>query len=161
MIFRQAQPGERELLFREGYKEWPKNRTYEQYCADNAKEDAYGTRFILEDNGEIISSLILLTLKDVAGRKAYGIGSVLTPKPHAGKGYATELLNTCLRREVPEGAFLFLFSDINPDFYKRLNFRVLPSPYQRYEKSPCMVYCTDNNWSALLNSPSESLPSYF
>jgi hypothetical protein len=161
MAFRQALACERELLFSEGYKEWPKNRTYEQYCADNAKEDATGTRFVLELGGELVSSLILLTLKDIAGKKAFGIGSVLTPKIHGGKGNATALLSHCIRQEVPEDSYLFLFSDINPDFYTRFNFRALPSEFQRYEKSTCMVYCTVGNWDELLRYLPESLPNYF
>ena len=161
MVFRQALSCERELLFSDGYKEWRKNRSFEQYCADNAKEDAYGTRFVLELDGEIVSSLILLTLKDIAGKKAFGIGSVLTPKIHSGKGYATELLNNCIKQKADADSFLFLFSDIAPDFYKRFCFRVLPSEFQKYEKSVCMVYCNDDSWNELLNCPPDSIPNYF
>ena len=47
MIFREALPQEINFIFSEGYKEWSKNRTFEQYCTDNAKEDVYGTRICL------------------------------------------------------------------------------------------------------------------
>ena len=161
MLFRQALAGEREALFREGYREWPKGRTFAQYRADNAKEDAYGTRFVLEVGGELVSSLILLTLKDLAGKKAYGIGSVLTPKVHSGKGYATRLIRDCMEQAVPGDAFLSLFSDIDPGFYKRFGFRALPAELQRYEKSTFMVHCTDGNWNALKSCPPDAFPDYF
>ncbi len=160
MIFRQALPQEINFIFSEGYKEWRKNRTFEQYCSDNAKEDVYGTRYVLDVDNEIVSSLIILKLKDIAGKKAYGIGSVLTPKIHAGKGYALELLKKSLQKEK-EDSFIFLFSDINPQFYKRFNFKILPSKFQRYEKSACMVYCNDVNWNELLNCSLDAIPNYF
>ena len=160
MIFRQALPQEINLIFSEGYKEWSKNRTFEQYCSDNAKEDVYGTRYVLDVDNEIVSSLIILKLKDVVGKKAYGIGSVLTPKIYAGQGYATELLKNCIQKEK-EASFIFLFSDINPEFYKRFNFKILPSQFQRYPKSLCMVYCNDVSWNELLNCSIDSIPSYF
>ncbi len=161
MLFRQALPQERDLIFSEGYKEWRKNRTLEQYCADNAKEDAYGTRYVLDVNNEIVSSLIILRLADIVGKRVYGIGSVLTPKVHAGKGYATELLKNCIRQHDDEDSFVFLFSDINPDFYERLRFRILPSDFQKYEKSVCMVYCKEDSWTALLKCSIDAIPNYF
>ncbi|SDH49385.1 GNAT family N-acetyltransferase [Desulfosporosinus hippei] len=160
MIFRQALPQEINHIFNEGFKEWSKNRTFEQYCSDNAKEDVYGTRYVLDVDNEIVSSLILLKLKDIAGRKAFGIGSVLTPKIHAGNGYATQLLKSCIQKEK-EDCFFFLFSDINPEFYIKFNFKILPLKFQRYEKSVCMVYCNDVNWNELLNCSVDSIPNYF
>ena len=85
MIYRQALPQEINFIFSEGYKEWSKNRTFEQYCSDNAKEDVY----------------------------------------------------------------------------KRFNFKILPSKFQRYEKSVCMVYCDDLSWNELLNCSINSIPNYF
>ncbi|MCO5385207.1 MAG: hypothetical protein NHB14_04950 [Desulfosporosinus sp.] len=74
MIFRQALPQEINFIFSEGYKEWRKNRTFEQYCSDNAKEDVYGTRYVLDVDNEIVSSLIILKLKDIAGKKHMVLG---------------------------------------------------------------------------------------
>ncbi|AFQ45349.1 GNAT family N-acetyltransferase [Desulfosporosinus meridiei] len=160
MIFRQALPQEINYIFSEGFKEWSKNRTFEQYCRDNAKEDVYGTRYVLDVDNEIVSSLILLKLKDIAGKRAFGIGSVLTPKIHAGQGYASKLLINCIQKEKDD-CFVFLFSDINPEFYERLSFKILPSKFQRYEKSVCMVYCNDANWNELLNCSLDAIPNYF
>lgn len=161
MIFRQATPQELDVIFGEGYKEWHKNRTFEQYCTDNAKEDAYGTRLVIDVNNEIVSSLILLKLNDIIGKKVYGIGSVLTSKIHVGKGYATTLLNSCIIQKDNDDSLIFLFSDINPDFYKRFNFKILPPKFQKYKKSVCMVHCNDNSWNELQNCSIASIPDYF
>ncbi len=161
MIFRQVRPEERQLLFEEGYKEWPKNRTFEQYCIDNGKEDAYGIRYVLEVDNEIVSSLILLKLKDINGKKAFGIGSVLTPKKYSGKGYATRLLNECIKLAFDNDSIIFLFSDINPEFYERVDFKRLPQHMQKYEKSVCMAYCKNTVWDELINSSINNLPDYF
>lgn len=161
MLFRQALKEETMSLFEEGYKEWQKGRTFEQYCADNGKEDAYGTRYVVEDGGVAVSSLILLRLKEMKNKKAYGIGSVLTPKIYAGKGYASFLLKNCIKLIEDEDCLLFLFSDIDPKFYEKFKFRALPASLQKYKKSVFMVYCSDESFEALSTCAIESLPDYF
>ncbi|AFA48375.1 GNAT family N-acetyltransferase [Acetobacterium woodii] len=161
ITFRPAKLQEREILFREGYREWPKNRTFEEYCSDNAKEDEYGIRYIMAIDDEILSSVILLELKSIMGKKVYGIGSVLTPQNHTGKGYATTLLRKCLQQIENNDPLIFLYSDINPAFYQRLSFRILPLEFQKVKKSTCMVRCRDENWEALLKSSVALIPDYF
>lgn len=161
MTFRQAQPYERDIIFREGYKVWSKNRTFEQYCTDNAREDSYGTRYLLDIDGRIVSSLILLRLGDVGGRKVRGIGSVLTPKVESGKGYATELMKNTVKTALNEASCILLFSDISPDFYKRFGFRILPAGLQKCPKSTCMAYCSEECWDELVSGSSYALPDYF
>ena len=160
MIFRQARSNETAGLFEEGYKVWSKNRTFEQYCADNSKEDALGTRHVIESGGEIVSSIILLKLKDFRGNKVHGIGSVLTPEKHAGKGYATMLIKHCLNT-VSKDALIFLYSDINPQFYARFGFRALPSRFQKKDNSVCMLRCNGDIWKDLLATSVAHIPNYF
>ena len=160
MLFRQAQAYEIPGLFKEGYKEWSKKRTFRQYCIDNGKEDAFGTRYVIEVQGEIVSSAILLKLADIGGRHAYGIGSVLTPRPHAGRGYATELLKRMIER-AETGSYIFLFSDINPGFYTRFGFRELPQELQKAGQSVCMVLCDDDAWRSLTEGKARAIPDYF
>jgi hypothetical protein len=161
MTFRQSSPGEIDQLLREGYKVWSKNRTFEEYCTDNSKEDAYGIRYVIEDDGVVISSLILLNLKEINGKKVYGIGSVLTPSIYKYKGYATELLKSCINQINGKNALIFLHSEINPSFYERFHFRQLPLNLQKNAGSTCMVLCDDNIWNALLNSRTDLIPDYF
>ena len=161
MLFRQAKQEEISELFREGYLAWPRNRTFDQYCNDNSKEDAYGTRYVIEEHGEIVSSLILQNLNSINGWKVYGIGSVLTPSTHKHKGYATELLKCCLEQSIDKGDMIFLYSEIAPSFYERFHFRVLPENLQKDQESICMVQCEDEIWKELLRMPVEMLPDHF
>lgn len=161
MLFRHAKQEEIPLLFHQGYQEWSKNRTFEQYCIDNSKEDTVGTRYVLENHGEIVCSTIVIRLETINCRQVLGIGSVLTPQNHRGNNYAAELLRNCINLVYDRSNLIFLYSDIKPSFYERMNFRMLPTSLQRYEKSLCMVFCHDKVWSELLNLTIESIPSYF
>ena len=160
MQFRQAEPEETAVLFRAGYKVWSRGRSLEQYCLDNGREDAYGTRYVIEAAGEIVSSAILLRLARLADKKTYGIGSVLTPPDFAGRGYATRLLIACLELVDREDAIVFLYSDIGPAFYARFGFRPLPDAFQRYH-STFMVRCPEAIWTQLILMLPQSLPDYF
>lgn len=161
MIFRKARPEERELLFRDGYQVWHKNRTFEEYCADNEKDDAHGTRYVLEDGGKIVSSNVILELKPVCGHRAYGIGSVLTFPGHRHSGYATALLENGLRQIDSKNSYVFLHSEVPPAFYGRFGFRRLPADAQKYSASVLMVLCGGILWEELLASPREGLPGHF
>ncbi len=161
MYFRPAEQEEFPDILRDGYAAWPKGRTFEQYCADNRKEDAYGTRYILEDSENIVSSLILLRLPAEEPVRRYGIGSVITPPDHRGKGYASILLENCLRLAEPETDIVLLYSDINPAFYGRIGFRALPEALQKKAGSVCMAYCGERLWQDLIAGPPESIPDYF
>jgi RimJ/RimL family protein N-acetyltransferase len=161
MIFRQSKHEEVDELFKEAYKVWSKNRTFQQYCIDNSKEDAYGTRYVIEDMKEIVSSLILLNLDSIKGRKVYGIGSVLTSPKHKGKGYATELLKRTISTVNDGVAVIFLYSELEPSFYERFHFRVLPRNLQKDKESICMVLCDDMMWKELQSSSIEQIPDHF
>lgn len=161
MVFRQAKQDEIDQLLSEGYKVWSKSRTFEQYCAENRKEDAYGTRYVIEDNGDIVSSLILLNLKSINSKIVYGIGSVLTPHTYKHKGYATELLKSCILQINIDVSLVFLYSEIDPAFYGRYNFRILPPNLQKDADSICMVLCDDDSWQILINGGIELIPDHF
>ncbi len=161
MNIRKAKPEERELLFKEAYKMWSKNRTFEQYCADNGKEDAYGTRYVIEHEGELVSSLILLNLKELYGCKVYGFGSVFTLPAHTGNGYATKLLKYCIEEITGENKIMLLYSKINPEFYEKLNFRILPPHLQKDKKAICMALCGEAVWSQLVDTSIGLIPDYF
>lgn len=161
MLFRQAAKEEIPFLFQEGYKEWRKNRTFEQYCLDNSKDDAIGTRYVMEENGQIVSSAVLLRLKSIPGKNVYGLGSILTSKIHRGKGYGIELIKKCMRLIPDDNTIIFLYSDINPAYYEKFGFQILPKELQKYEKSVCMAYCNEWVWNELINADADSIPNYF
>lgn len=161
MVIREVKQKEIKPLLEAGYKIWHKGRTFEEYYKDNKEEDAHGTRYVLEENGSMVSSLILLRIGKLFGCNAYGIGSVLTDKAHNGRGYATSLINFCIGKLHKEDYILFLYSEIEPAFYERFHFRVLPERLQKKEGSFCMVSCTEKVWEDILQAGIESIPDYF
>ncbi len=160
-IFREAKINERMELFEHGFREWSKKRTFEKYCEDNAKEDAYGTRYVIEEDGRIVSSLILLHLSPIAGRQVFGIGSVVTPKDYTHKGYASYLLSECLRQHIQDDDVVFLYSDVIASFYERYGFRVLPMKLQREQDSIGMVLCDDSFLELLVKEGIDVIPEHF
>lgn len=161
MIFRQAAKEERPFLFQEGYKEWSKARTFEQYCIDNSKDDAIGTRYVIEEHGQVVCSAVLLQLKSIKGIAVYGLGSILTSQNHRGKGYGIELVKSCMKLVSDSNTIIFLYSDINPSYYEVLGFKSLPAKLQKYEKSICMAYCQKHIWAELVNTKAAAIPNYF
>lgn len=161
MIFRQAAKEEIPSLFEEGYQEWSKNRTFAQYCLDNSKDDIIGTRYVIEENGRIVSSAVLLRLKSRLGKDVYGLGSILTSRRHRGKGYGIELIKKCMNLIPPENSILFLYSDINPSYYEKFGFQSLPDELQKYAKSVCMAYCHESVWNELIQANGDDIPGYF
>lgn len=161
MVFRQARPEEIQQLFEEAYPVWHRGRTFAQYCEDNRKEEAYGTRYVIENNKEIVSSLIFLRFPSEGARRRFGIGSLVTPQRHRNKGYATEMLKHCLRQVNPETDIVLLYSDIAPTFYEKLHFRILPDTLQKKAGSVCMALCNDVSWMELIDGPITAIPDYF
>ena len=161
MIFREARASEREMLFREGYSVWSRGRTYEQYCAENRREDKHGMRYVIEDNGEIVCSLIMLRLRPFTGKTTCGIGSVVTHGGYGGRGYATTLVENCLATVDGQCALVFLYSDIDPKFYERFGFKTLPGHLQKKKGSVCMARCNDEIWNAILAGSISEIPGYF
>ncbi|MDF2800764.1 MAG: hypothetical protein K0S61_667 [Anaerocolumna sp.] len=161
MLIRKVRQDEIPELFLEGYKVWNKGRSFDKYCADNSKEDGYGVRYVVEENNNIISSLILLKLNKIGEYAVYGIGSVLTKSDFVGKGYATLLLKYSLQKITEKNRYVFLYSEINKKFYERLHFRPLPERLQKDGKAVCMVSCSDELWEKLLKKDINSIPEYF
>lgn len=161
MLIRKAREDEIIELFQDGYKVWHKGRTFEKYCIDNSKEDSYGVRYVIEENNNIVTSLILLKLNKIGDCMVYGIGSVLTKTDYAGKGYATCLLKSCLDKILEKNRYVFLYSEIDKSFYERLQFKPLPDQLQKDRKAVCMVSCSEELWEELLKKDINSVPDYF
>lgn len=161
MIIREARTKEIRPLLEAGYKIWHKGRSFEEYYRDNSREDAYGTRYVLEAEGEIASSLIVLRLGERFGCKAYGFGSVLTEEVHKGKGYAAGLLDFCIKKLRGEDCIIFLYSEIAPAFYERFHFRILPDSLQKKKGCYCMALCKEETWKKILTADSLDIPDYF
>ncbi len=88
-------------------------------------------RFALVDGHEVLASAKLYHLAGTLdGReiRLAGIGAVFTTEPHRGRGCARELLERLLERERANGVDLaLLFSEIPPEYYRRLGFEPVPA----------------------------------
>ncbi|EGQ9318398.1 GNAT family N-acetyltransferase [Vibrio parahaemolyticus] len=152
MHLREAEVHELDAIYSIGFDAWSDGLSYEKYlsaCRSSKKYQA-GTWYVLIENEQILSSLIvyhnLFDLKD----GCFGIGSLATPKIFRGKGYASNLVNL-----VKADLFakqnckaIFLHSDIDHQFYSRLGFIAI-------EGSNCM-YAPSGSFGF-----DGSIPSYF
>lgn len=157
MFLREAAAEEMAYLYKIGYSEWPKGRTYEQYVEDNQKEESYGTRYVyVEEAGKILASLIMIKLRP----HLFGIGSVVVHPEHRQKGHGKQLLKECMeyvQKSEAKAAFM-LYSEIGTDYYERLGFQAVPDCLQRYSYGICMVHCDPHTYKQILKNP---VPNYF
>ncbi|WP_318508761.1 GNAT family N-acetyltransferase [Bacillus sp. T3] len=167
MLFREIVPKELEYVYKMGYKEWPKGRTFERYVEENKKEDEFGSRYVYVDKeNNIIGSLIVLSLKIKVVDKIvplFGLGSIVINSDYRGLGYGNEMIKECLfhiEHNCSEPIFM-LFSDINHMFYCQLGFKELPENLQRYPKSVCMVRCRDADYKLVSSLSIDHIPKYF
>ncbi|OIM22425.1 GNAT family N-acetyltransferase [Oenococcus oeni] len=82
-----------------------------------------------------------------------GIGSVSTNPVHRNQGYATIMLKQFMA-SYPSCNF-FLFSDIDPSFYRRLGFQTVGQEDQPYSDTALMYYPQD------FYPEKDRLPTYF
>jgi GNAT superfamily N-acetyltransferase len=116
---------------------WSGRRTFDEYVAQTLEmaRSRYGRRHYrtigLYDGRHMVASFKRYerTLHDGSRRlAAIGFGAVFTPPPYRRRGYASVMLAMALDRARKDGLDLaFLFSDIHPQFYSSLGFRVCPS----------------------------------
>jgi len=138
MISRKAKEIEYQDIFLMGQDVWSDNMNETEYLETCFKSEKYkkGQWWILEDNGHIVSSLIVYKFKD----QSYGIGSIATCIHERKKGYGSKLLTDVMEFYKTFGQRIFLYSDIDPSFYKRVGFMNLPEKYQKYKESVCMCF---------------------
>lgn len=166
MKFRKIKENEVELIYKMGYKEWAKGRTYEQYVKDNKKEEDYGFRYgyIDEEHHTIIGSLILLNLHiNNINKPLYGLGSIVISQDYQNMGYGKLMIKECLsqvNQEEKEAMFL-LYSDINPSYYEQFGFKKLPSNQQKISSSICMIKCSDEDYESISKISIDRIPPYF
>lgn len=88
------------------------------------------TRWALVDGAEVLSGAKIYRFSAVLDGRAItvtGIGAVFTPAAHRGRGHAAELIERLLARETADRCDLaLLFSEIGPDYYRRLGFEPIP-----------------------------------
>ncbi|KJF95875.1 GNAT family N-acetyltransferase [Photobacterium angustum] len=152
MFIRKAERHELDTIYAIGFDVWGDGLSYEKYVAGCRGSNKYqaGTWYVLIDNDQILSSLIVY--QNIFGLKegCAGIGSVATPNSLRGRGYASDLINS-VKKELyinHNVKAIFLHSDIPPKFYQRLGFTTIKG-------SDCMYISMDTY------DFDGSLPAYF
>jgi predicted acetyltransferase len=138
---------------------WIEDLTESQYLESCHKSKKYqsGTWYVLEKEGELVSSLIVFSLES----DNYGIGSIATSPIHRNQGFASELIREVIQKleTKKNSTSIFLYSDIDSNFYRKFDFIVLPKEFQKYTSSKCMIRPSSN--ILLIESKSINVPNYF
>ncbi len=157
MTFRKATEDDFTTIFMMGFDVWGNGSAtkYLEECRSSSKYKS-GQWFVLKaEDGTLVSSLIVYTF----GANEFGFGSIATPKELRKQGYASNLISRVLQQikcNSPNAA-VFLYSDIDPAFYERFDFRQVPRSAQRYETTTCMV---QKNSIETFTAPPQT-PEYF
>jgi len=164
MRVRPAGKADLEDVYAMGYDAWGGPRTVADYLASCAESAKYreGEWRVLDDDGRLLSSLIVYRLEAPPARAASGLGSIATPPLERGRGRASALIAGVLKTLDERGDdAVFLYSDIDPRFYERFGFRALPAALQRYPRSVCMLRARPELRESLPGSASFRAPDYF
>ncbi|HXH25470.1 MAG TPA: GNAT family N-acetyltransferase [Vicinamibacterales bacterium] len=119
------------------YPVWHEGLSRRAYAAWNVAQMRTGWKAcrlarlaLVADDGRLLASLKRYRFDvRVDGRDGWmcGLGAIFTPPELRGRGYATALVERVLDEERRAGALLAgLFSEIGPDFYRRLGFEPVP-----------------------------------
>jgi len=138
-------------IYAMGYDVWGEGNSYFDYleeCRTSVKYQS-GTWYVLNVDSENVSSCIVYQLPN----NAIGIGSLSTKKDKRGFGFGSLLVKKILSENL--GRSYFLWSDIDPSFYKKIGFVLIDSKLQPYDDSKLMYY---PNSTAI---DDKNLPNYF
>lgn len=138
MIFRKAVKSELKEIFLLGYDVWGQDMDKINYLEScfSSKKYKKGEWWVMESDGEIVSSLILYKFQ----KDSFGIGSIATALNFRCKGLASKLIVNILEIHESECKPFFLYSDIDPSFYIKHRFKILPDKFQKYNNSICMSF---------------------
>ncbi len=123
-----------EKLYRSVFKKTPFSY-FEKRIIYSPFEDKL---FYIEDNGDIVSSIILYRREfNFYGKRCICgcIGNVSTLGKYRGRGFSSEILNEIVRYSEKNGySFLLLFTEIN-SFYERLGFKTIKMRKPVFERN--------------------------
>lgn len=136
---REPTASEFDAIYKMGFDVWSDGNTLDEYlydCRDSVKY-RQGRWTVLEKNGILVSSLLIHSF----GNNIFGIGSIATSPTHRKFGHASKLIEAVLKnlQEQQNAKLIYLYSDINPEFYQRFGFVQLPNEQQQYSTSTCMA----------------------
>jgi hypothetical protein len=152
-----------DVVYMMGYDVWGGGMPSKEYvtmCNDSNKYKR-GRWYVLEDTDtkELLCSLIVYELNPSENVNIRGIGSIATPLHLRHKGYASILIKGVINEleQKYNCDHFFLYSDIEADFYKKLDFIELQPKKQKYRDSICMYYSKQND----IDSINFEIPDYF
>lgn len=106
-------------------------------CENSAKYRRGVWYVLVDESGALVSSLIVYRFSE----GHFGIGSLATGANFRNRGHGSRLVLDVLRIIDEEffGDCVFLYADIQLQFYERFGFVVLPKTLQKHSVSKCMV----------------------
>lgn len=137
---RRVAPHEESEILAFGFDIWGEGRTLQEYVAgsNSIRRDQGRERFVFEAiDGRLLSKIHVLRFAP----GLIGLASLATRPDERGKGYGSIVIRATMemiRIENADTRFL-LFSEVKPEIYKRLGFRVLDEDMQRYKPSLAMA----------------------
>jgi N-acetylglutamate synthase-like GNAT family acetyltransferase len=138
MHVRTAKPDDMGSIYMMGFDVWGDDMSPDEYlkCCRESQKYQKGQWKVLEQDGQLLSSLILYQLKN----EWIGVGSIATPEQLRCRKYAANLIMSVLDelRRSPDLNSVFLFSDIAPHYYHKFGFTKLPERFQNEPGSVCM-----------------------
>ncbi|WP_436884000.1 GNAT family N-acetyltransferase [Mammaliicoccus sciuri] len=134
-----------------GYDTWANNLGKENYLENCRNSTKYkkGVWYVGYDKDCLVTFLIIYHLD----KNTYGIGSVATNPLYRKKGYAHQLIRNILKNN-PNKVF-FLYSDINPNFYRKLGFVEVERKEEKNINSRLMMFPESTDINTI------QIPSYF
>ena len=136
-----ARDDQLESIYRESHALWGSGLSAEDYLGlwreltDTEWARRHAGMYVWHDDaGQVLSSVKLYRPELRVGDRvcrATIISALFTPSAHRGCGHASRLVEAVLAHAHERGDPLaLLFSDIDPEFYRRLGFRALPAQEQ-------------------------------
>ena len=164
MTFRPALTSELDQIYLMGFDTWSGGKSKDDYLQSCHSSPKYksGRWFVLADN-DPVSSLLVHDFLNWTPYIARGIGSLATEPNHRERGYASELIKKTVSylQTKENAAIIFLFADINPEFYRKQGFADLPKEIRKYKDSTLMAWLSPNCPSEILRQNYDKLPRYF
>ena len=158
MKVRKAKQSEMNSIYMMGFDAWADGNSKEVYlnqCKDTPKYKQ-GNWYVLENNETILSSLIIYEKGFNLFDGSAGMGSIATNPTQRKKGYAAQLINlVCDIYKQKSYRGMYLFSDINPEYYQKLGFDFITIK-QPYKSTSCMVKALKN-----IEELKSHAPTYF
>lgn len=154
MEIRKPREDEYGSIYLMGFDVWSEGKSEEKYVEDCMESKKYktGAWYVLASENDLVSSLVVYESQFKIPENFCGIGSVATAIQHRKKGYSSQLINgVCADLKSSGYRGVYLHSDIDPEFYKRLGFIPVSA-----EAKNCMVRLFGS-----VKVPENEIPSYF